>query len=173
MSNCWRIATFQELWEPVSIGVKRIPEKIQRRRSEREWEDRSFDKEPSSWTSPLWALHFVKYFLCTHWFVNLVKWSSIPLWSFGELTFLCLCLDFVPNCLISSFSYPACYSPLRPTLFLLKLSIASLNRPSLPWVSPETLNCSHSTGTFKYSKISFTESVISFPIPSPGIKVTV
>jgi hypothetical protein len=64
-------------------------------------------------------------------------------------------------------------SPFRPTLFLLKLSIASLNSDSLPCVSPETLNCSHSTGTLSDSKTSLTLSAISVPIPSPGIKVTV
>jgi len=37
---------------------------------------------------------------------------------------------------------------------------------------PETLYCSHSMGALTCSKISLTESVISAPIPSPGIKVT-
>jgi len=64
-------------------------------------------------------------------------------------------------------------SPFSPTLFLLKLSMASWKSPSPAAVSPETLYCSHSTGTFKPSKISLTESVISFPIPSPGMRVTV
>jgi hypothetical protein len=64
-------------------------------------------------------------------------------------------------------------SPFSPTLFLLKLSMASWKSPSPAAVSPDTLYCSHSTGTFKPSKISLTESVISFPIPSPGMSVTV
>lgn len=64
-------------------------------------------------------------------------------------------------------------SPFNPTLFLFRLSIASWNRPSPAAVSPDTLYCSHSTGTFRPSKISLTESVISFPIPSPGTSVTV
>lgn len=56
------------------------------------------------------------------------------------------------------------YVPFRPTLFLLKLSMASLKTLSDPCVSPETLYSSHSTGTLSEEKTSLTEPVISFPI---------
>lgn len=62
-------------------------------------------------------------------------------------------------------------SPFNPTLFLFKLSIACLNKASPPVVSPLTSNCSHSIGTLMASKISLTLSVISAPIPSPGMRV--
>jgi hypothetical protein len=64
-------------------------------------------------------------------------------------------------------------SPFKPTLFLLKLSILFLNSVSSGPDSPETPgNSSNSTGTFALSNISLTEFVISFPTPSPGIRVT-
>ena len=61
---------------------------------------------------------------------------------------------------------------MRPTLVRLKLSIACLKRSSPSEDMPETLYCSHSMGALTYSKISLTESVISLPIPSPGMRVT-
>lgn len=64
-------------------------------------------------------------------------------------------------------------SPFNPTLFLLKLSILFLNSVSSGPDSPETPgNSSNSTGTFALSKMSLTEFVISFPTPSPGMRVT-
>lgn len=63
--------------------------------------------------------------------------------------------------------------PFSPTLFLFKLCMASWNSSSPPVVSPETSYCSHWTGTLIASKISLTESATSFPIPSPGTRVTV
>jgi hypothetical protein len=62
--------------------------------------------------------------------------------------------------------------PLRPTLLRLRLSIACLKRSSPDEETPDTLYCSHSMGAFTCSNISFTESVISPPIPSPGMRVT-
>jgi hypothetical protein len=62
--------------------------------------------------------------------------------------------------------------PLSPTLFLFKLSIAALNTESSPPSSPVTLYWSNWTGTLTCSKISLTESVISGPTPSPGMRVT-
>jgi hypothetical protein len=64
-------------------------------------------------------------------------------------------------------------SPLRPTRFRFSDSTASLNKLSPVDETPETLYCSHSIGAFTCSKMSLTELVISSPIPSPGIKVTV
>ena len=63
-------------------------------------------------------------------------------------------------------------APLRPTRLRFKLSKACLKSTSPSEDMPETLYCSHSMGALVYSKISFTESVISFPIPSPGMRVT-
>ena len=64
--------------------------------------------------------------------------------------------------------------PLRPTLLRFKLSMARMKRasPAAAEDIPETSYCSHSMGALMYSKISFTESVISAPIPSPGMRVT-
>ena len=63
-------------------------------------------------------------------------------------------------------------APLRPTLLRFKLSIACLKRSSPDEDMPETSYWSHSMGALTYSKISLTESVISAPIPSPGMRVT-
>lgn len=69
-------------------------------------------------------------------------------------------------------TWDSSYVPLRPTRLRLKLSTACLKRSSPADDIPETLYCSHSMGALTYSKISFTESVISLPIPSPGMRVT-
>lgn len=62
--------------------------------------------------------------------------------------------------------------PLRPTRLRFKLSMACLKRASPEEDIPETSYWSHSIGALTYSKISLTESVISAPIPSPGMRVT-
>lgn len=61
--------------------------------------------------------------------------------------------------------------PFKPTLFLFKDSTASVTPVDSP--KPETSTTSHSIGTLVCWKMVLTESVISLPIPSPGIKVTV
>ncbi len=63
--------------------------------------------------------------------------------------------------------------PLRPILLRRRDSIDSWKRPSSSEVKPETSYCSKSTGTLAALKTSFTEAAISWPIPSPGIRVTV
>lgn len=63
--------------------------------------------------------------------------------------------------------------PFKPTLFLFNDSTASVT-PFLPELSkPDTSITSQSIGTFWALKMVLTESVISCPTPSPGIKVTV
>ena len=47
-----------------------------------------------------------------------------------------------------------------------------LKRAASSEVFPEMSNRSNSTGTLRCSKISSTELVISFPTPSPGMRVT-
>ncbi|EDK39050.2 conserved hypothetical protein [Meyerozyma guilliermondii ATCC 6260] len=61
--------------------------------------------------------------------------------------------------------------PFNPTLFLFNDSTASAT--PVPLSKPETSTVSHSMGTFSDLKMVLTESVISLPIPSPGMRVTV
>ena len=66
--------------------------------------------------------------------------------------------------------------PFRPILLRFREAMDSRKSSSeclSPVSTPETSTCSHSMGTLSALKTVFTDSVISAPIPSPGMRVTV